>query len=238
MDAIVREDTPGSAGYPRKRARTRRQLVLAGMAALAEHGPDDLTVADVAGRAGVASGTFYNHFPSVRHLVDAIGDELATGVEIGRAHLDEVAHDPAARVAIGTRQLLALARVDPLAARAFVVLFAGVPAFRARIRRTVRSAVEAGVDAGRFADRSPSVVADAALGAVVQWIRTILGGVDSDGPGDDVERLRVALALVGMPAGRTDAVLRAIERVPPVAVRPEEAAGRRAPAGGRPTLRS
>src|SRR6478735_4778578 len=90
----MNDERTAAAGYPRKRARTRRQLLDAGIAAIADHGTAALTVGDVAGRAGVASGTFYNHFPSMAHLVDAVTDELAGGVEIARSSLEQVEHDP------------------------------------------------------------------------------------------------------------------------------------------------
>lgn len=199
------DQVPDPGGYPRKRAKTRRQLLAAGMAALAAHGPDGVTVGDVAARAEVATGTFYNHFTSLAQLVDAVADELASGVEIARELLDQVEHDPAARVVIGTRQLLALPRTDPATARAFVALVPTVPALRARVRATVRGAVDDGIRAGRFVDRSATATADALLGAALQWMRARLHG--EAGPEPDDELLRLALALVGLPAGEVDAVL-------------------------------
>ena len=195
----------GSAGYPRKRARTRRQLLDAGIAALADSGPGGLTVADIAGRAGVASGTFYNHFPSMAHLVEAVTDELAGGVEIVRDLLEQVEHDPAARVAIGTRQLLRLTRADPAAARAFVSLLLTTPAFRTRVRATVHRAIDAGIRAGRFPARSAGVTTDAVLGTVVQWMRSALA--DEAGPEPEREYLRMILIVVGLPEIEIEPVL-------------------------------
>ncbi len=198
MDLIASQDEAANAvGYPRKRARTRRQLLVAGMAALAAHGPDGITVGEVAGRAQVATGTFYNHFPSLQHLLDAVTDELASGVEIARDLLDQVENDPAARVAIGTRQLLDLPRTDPNTARAFVALVPNVPRLRARVRATVRSAVDDGISTGRFVDRTPTATADALLGAVLQWMLARLH--DEAGAEPDHELVRLALTLVGLP---------------------------------------
>ncbi|MEO5900171.1 MAG: TetR/AcrR family transcriptional regulator [Ilumatobacteraceae bacterium] len=195
----------GSGGYPRKRARTRRQLVDAGMAALADHGPGGVTIGDIAGRAGVATGTFYNHFPSMAHLIDAVTDELAGGVEIARGVLEQVERDPAALVAIGTRQLLRLTRADPPAARAFVSLLATAPAFRARVRTTVHGAIDAGIGAGRFPERSAVLTTDAVLGTVVQWMRSAL--TDEAGPEPEREHLRMILVIVGLPQREIDPVL-------------------------------
>ena len=51
---------PRTRGY-RKKERTRRQLVSAGLRVLAEKG-QGLTVSDVVTAAEVSNGTFYNYF--------------------------------------------------------------------------------------------------------------------------------------------------------------------------------
>ncbi len=192
-------------GYPRKRARTRRALLTAGMAVLAEAGPEGATVGAIAARAEVAAGTFYNHFPSLQALVEAVTDELASGVEIASDVLARIEGDAAARVVIGTRQLLALTDDDPTRARAFVSLLATIPELRSRIRRIVRGAIADGIDAGRFERASASAAADALVGAVVQWMRSRLTGEGADEP--ERELLVVALDIVGLPAADRDVVI-------------------------------
>ena len=190
-----------SNGYPRKRARTRRQLLIAGMQELAAHGPDGTTIAQVAHRAHVSTGTFYNHFDSLGTLVGAIVDELASGVEIARDVLAQMEHDPAALLAIGTRQLLDLARTDPPTASAFVNLLATVPAFRRRVQATVRTAIADGIAAGRFEHRPAEITADAVIGVVTQWMRSRLIGEFNAALESD--RLVLVLEIAGLP--RTDA---------------------------------
>lgn len=189
------EGKGSEAGYPRKRARTRRRLLTAGMEVLAKRGPDGATIGEIARTAKVASGTFYNHFLSLADLVDAVTDELTRGVRIGRETLEAIEHDPALRVLLGTRQLLQLAQVDPTAAAAFVSLLADVPSFRTRVRSIVGGAVSDGIESDRFVDRELEAVSDALLGAVVQWMRSILAGGASN---DLEERLAIALAIVGV----------------------------------------
>jgi AcrR family transcriptional regulator len=55
-----------------QKSQTRAALLAAGRAAFAELGYGAATVADLAARAGVASGTFYVHFPSKEALADAL----------------------------------------------------------------------------------------------------------------------------------------------------------------------
>lgn len=169
--------------------------MVAGIAALAEHGPDGITVGDVARRAYVSTGTFYNHFDDLEALTSAVVDELASGVEISGEQLRAIGHDPAERIAIGTQQLLDLTRQHPETARAFVALLATVPAFRTRIRSTVRLAIDDGIATGRFTPRAPAIVTDALIGAVVQWMRTRLSGEQDATP--DEEHVALALQIAG-----------------------------------------
>ncbi len=162
------------SGYPKKRARTRAQLRQAGLEAIAAHGPEATTVGEIAKRAGVAQGTFYNHFPSLADLMDEIADQLGTGVEIARDALDAIESDPAGRVAIGVLQLLDMADRDPTAAAAFVSLAAARQGFRGRVRAIIGRAIADGVDTGRFRVETGPPAVNAVLGTCLQSMRSIV----------------------------------------------------------------
>lgn len=70
----------------RARAATRERLLASGQALFADQGLHKVTTHDIAAHAGVAAGTFYNHFPDkhalFRELVDAAVDELNHGVDL------------------------------------------------------------------------------------------------------------------------------------------------------------
>lgn len=74
--------------------------------------------------AGAATGAFPNHFPAVADFFAALAQDVGRGIEIGQAILIDIENDPAARVAIGTLQLLQMPDPDPAAASAFVMLVA------------------------------------------------------------------------------------------------------------------
>lgn len=186
-----------STGYPRKRAQTRRRLLRAGMDVVARCGPGRATVGEVAAVAGVATGTFYNHFPSLADLLDALSEQLASAVEIGMVQLDAVEHDPAARVALATLQLLAVTEDDPVFGAAFLALVNNLPPFRARVRHLVHRAVQDGVGAGRFDVAPGTAVTDALLGAVLQSMRSrLLADADPSSANDVVA---LVLRLLGLP---------------------------------------
>lgn len=202
---------PPAVGYPRKRAQTRRRLIRAGMKVLARTGASRATVGEIAGVAGVATGTFYNHFPSLDDLVACIAEELASAVEIRMVQLDAVEHDPAARVALGTLQLVTAAEDDPVFAAAFLALIHTLLPFRSRVRTLVDGAIRDGVAAGRFDVEAGTAVTDAVLGAALQSMRSRLLGDGDRSTAADVVRLE--LRLLGLDRDEVDAVLTRVTSV-------------------------
>jgi AcrR family transcriptional regulator len=72
-----------SAGAP-KRADARRnydRLLAAAAAAFAEHGADDVSLEEIARRAGVGIGTLYRHFPARQALLEAVYKDQVDGLE-------------------------------------------------------------------------------------------------------------------------------------------------------------
>ncbi len=212
-------------GYPKKRARTRAQLRQAGMVAIAQHGPEAVTVGEVAKLAGVAQGTFYNHFPSLADLIDEIAEQLGTGVEIARDALDAIESDPASRVAIGVLQLVDMADRDPTAAAAFVALAAARPGFRARVRAIIGRAIADGADGGGFDVEDGAAPLNAVLGTCLQSMRSITLGETDGSIGPSVARLVLRTLGLGddrsaQVVDRAGEVLRRVELTQPAPAPP------------------
>jgi len=93
--------------------RTYRALVDAGLELLAERPIDALAIDEIVGRAGVAKGSFFNHFADKPAFGRAIGAEIRAELEqrIGAANAGVA--DPVARLAGGMRTGLAFALDDP-----------------------------------------------------------------------------------------------------------------------------
>ena len=196
-------DDQATIGYPRKRRRTQRRLLEAGMTVLAERGPGNVSAGQIAAAAGVATGTFYNHFASVDVFIDAIAQDLGRGVEIGTDTLNAIEHDPAVRVSLGVLQLLEMADRDPVSATAFVTLAAVRPDFRARVRRLVGQAIADGVEAGSFDVSSHEAAINAVLGTTLQSMRSrVLGETDHTEAGPVAA---LVLRLLGTPPVEIDA---------------------------------
>ena len=117
-------EVAGQAG-PSKRADARRnyeRLLAAAAAAFAEHGADDVSLEEIARRAGVGIGTLYRHFPARQALLEAVYKDQVDGLD-----------------ALGAKLLVAEAPGDALGEwmRAFVAF--------ARTKRSLSSALAANV---------------------------------------------------------------------------------------------
>jgi len=77
-------DPASQAGQP-KRADARRnyeRLLAAAAAAFAEHGADDVSLEEIARRAGVGIGTLYRHFPARQVLLEAVYKDQVDGLDV------------------------------------------------------------------------------------------------------------------------------------------------------------
>ena len=93
--------------------RTYRALVDAGLELLAERPIDAVAIDEIVGRAGVAKGSFFNHFADKAAFGQAVGAEIRVELEarIGTANAGTA--DPLARLAGGMRTGLAFALDEP-----------------------------------------------------------------------------------------------------------------------------
>jgi AcrR family transcriptional regulator len=139
-----------------RRARTRQRIVEAALGVIAERGPDAPVIEDFIRAAGVARGTFYNHFKTTDELLTAtsswLEDALIDGIESVIGGFD----DPVRRVATGMRLWLHLSRRDPVFC-AFVVRsrFRG-----AAVERTLALDLGAGLRSGRMVAPSMELARD------------------------------------------------------------------------------
>jgi AcrR family transcriptional regulator len=81
---------PVSQAGQSKRADARRnyeRLLSAAAAAFAEHGADDVSLEEIARRAGVGIGTLYRHFPARQALLEAVYKDQVDGLDALAAKL-------------------------------------------------------------------------------------------------------------------------------------------------------
>ncbi|GHF34215.1 MULTISPECIES: TetR/AcrR family transcriptional regulator [Streptomyces] len=164
------DTTDGPAGanrFERRRARTRQALIAAARQILAETGETSASIQEIAARADVGFGTFYNHFETKNDLFDAaVGDALE---EYGQL-LDSVTEgidDPAAVFAARVRLTLRLAASHPEITQ--ILRLRGLPHINAATGlgpRALRD-LEIGKASGRFTFEDPLVARSAVGGALI-----------------------------------------------------------------------
>ena len=168
----------------RRREQTRSQIVAAALAVFAEKGPDAPVIDDFIQAAGVARGTFYNHFSSTEELLDAATRTLED--EVMRWTLATVGEieDPALRFTTGVRLWLRWSQADKIGC-GFVV--------RSRMRgplveRQLASDLKDGHEAGKFRFASVQVARDLAVGTILEAMRRLMTSRVPKTYTDDVAR--------------------------------------------------
>ena len=184
----------------KKKARTRQQLLDAALDVLAEQG-EQFNVVDVAARAGVSHGTFYNYFSDREELVAALVPVLVEAFA-SRAATEVDEPDPAARFAVITARALAVAAEAPDLVRVALRL-EGVQ--RALVAdgplAYLREDLDVGAAAGRFHGPIDDATLDVVLGALLLAARRI---VDGDA-GLDHRRSVIARLLAALGVDRDEA---------------------------------
>jgi len=145
-----------------RRARTRQRIIEAALGVIAERGPDAPVIEDFIQAAGVARGTFYNHFETTDELLTAtsswLEDALIESIESVIGEFD----DPVRRAATGMRLWLHLSRQDPVFC-AFVVRsrFRG-----AAVEQALALDLGAGLRTGRLVAPSIEIARDLVVGTI------------------------------------------------------------------------
>lgn len=102
---------------PRKRptrsAPTRAALLAAGFELLVERPIEAIPIDEVVARAGVAKGSFFNHFEDKQAFASAIGVEVRIELETLVARANAGIDDPVERIASGMRVAAAFAVAQP-----------------------------------------------------------------------------------------------------------------------------
>ncbi len=196
--------------YEQKRAQTRRRLVRAGMASFAERGAAATTVGEVAARADVVPGTFYNYFPTKEALVAEVVEQLVGGMERSAEQIRAITEDPADRLALAVIDLIEAAGRDELFGRTFVEFARHDPELRRRVRAVIDDGTTTGGATGRFAVAASATVTDAVLGTVLEAMQSRLRG--RTGAGSGVATALLLLRMLGVDdaaavAGRAGALV-------------------------------
>ncbi len=82
-----------------RKTRTRTALVHAARDLVFERGHEKISIQDITARAGVATGTFYNHFQTKQDVFEAVVENFREGFAKGAEEIRQYLTDPALIVA-------------------------------------------------------------------------------------------------------------------------------------------
>ncbi len=137
--------TPRVQATPPKRADARRnydRLLAAAAAVFAERGADDVSLEEIARRAGVGIGTLYRHFPARQALLEAVYKDQVDGLEVLAGKL-LAAESPGAALGEWMRAFVAFGRTKRSMSSALVATIGKDSEFMSACSATLRSCTEA-----------------------------------------------------------------------------------------------
>lgn len=199
-----------------RRDRTRGLLVEAALRVFARIGPDAPNVDDFTAEAGVARGTFYNHFDGREDLLVAVATLAAERMEAARARAQGLA-DPAERMACALRGYIRQAAADPAWGWAIVRIALVAAPLGPAMRSNLGKDLADGIAAGRFVVPSMQAAQDLVLGAGIMGMRSVLRGEAA------VEHAEAIAQLVLLSLGVPDAAEVATRPLPSAAAEPSRA---------------
>ncbi len=197
----------------RRKARTRTRLLAAARELFATNGVPETTIAEIAGHADIAIGSFYNYFATKDELLEALlTDELAT--QLGRLQERQAKiSDPAEKISVAHRHLVRMAGEDANWAWLLVRLEAPYRIAWSVLGPTARSDLREGIEAGRFEVADETLALNACAGALFAVIHARLVGE----LGEDADSGHAELVLRSFGLDRREAAEIAHRPLPPVA---------------------
>ncbi len=196
-------NTPAASAAPkslrvRKAEATRRRLLDAARAQMAEGGPESITIQTITMNADIGQGTFYNYFASRDEVIDAV---ILDAVESMGQRLDALTAnmtDAAEIYSFSTRHLMRTAVSDPVWGWLVVRLGIAQDGLLSALGPRASRDLQIGVDSGRFKIEDVSIASAMTFGSLLSVMHNYLDGDHTTDPTEAyAENL---LRMVGVPA--------------------------------------
>ena len=158
----------------RRKLATRQAFLDATIALLSSRSMDALTVDEIATRADVAKGTFYNYFPDKDALERELSSYVRARMETEISRTNERVSDPAERIARAFCCVLHFCLGAPEQAAAMMRLFPRATDPAAPINSGVRRDAAQGMTQGRIVATSEDAVVACVMGVFTAGVNRAL----------------------------------------------------------------
>ena len=157
-----------------RRERTRQKLLAAGARVLAELGEKKANIDDFIRAAGVARGTFYNHYSTRAQLLDDLWASIGRAPFLQIQRACESLSDPAERIAAEARLVFTTAARNEAWGWLVYSMSADKEAFSQELLQYPRPDLEVGRKQGRFRFDDLMAACDLVIGSVRWGLRAVL----------------------------------------------------------------
>lgn len=194
---------PARQAMPPKRADARRnydRLLSAAGQAFAEHGADDVSLEEIARRAGVGIGTLYRHFPARPALLEAVYKDQVDGLEVLAGKL-MAAESPGDALADWLRAFATFGRTKRSLSSALAAAVGKDSELISACSMTLRSCTEALL---ARAQQAGAARPDVTPADVFRLMHGLIVAMDTPGDQEQADRL-LSLVLAGLLPGSAHA---------------------------------
>jgi AcrR family transcriptional regulator len=157
-----------------RRARTRAQILEAAAKLFTEQPVAAITVDSVVAAAGVAKGTFYNHFQKMEDLSAAVSAMLASSFDELLAPSVRAMRDPIARISYAFRKFLDKAIADPAWTRLVLQSSQTPTPFVPEVRAHLKADIAQAIADRHLGIEDADLAADIVIGIWLQIARSTL----------------------------------------------------------------
>jgi AcrR family transcriptional regulator len=172
----VTAELEGLGRRERRKLEARERLLAATRQLIADQGPADLKIADIAKAADVGFGTFYNHFESKDAIVAEVLAQVLAGAAsmIGSFALEFA--DPAETASFSFRRFVLFAREEPELAAVLTKLDGAEDMFAESVLPYARKTVERGQHSGRFQLEDLDLTLVTVIASAFATMKAVLAG--------------------------------------------------------------
>jgi AcrR family transcriptional regulator len=159
-----------------RRTRTRARLLATARVLYGREGGRTTRIEDICEHAGMARGTFYNHFSGLDDLQAALFEEISLSFDQAVHVVFEVLGNPAERTSAAIRYYLTHMLDDQEWGWCMVNTGMGIGSFHDNVIERVSETIQEGIDAGQFSIASAQAGRDILLGAGLAGANSLLTG--------------------------------------------------------------